>query len=526
MRVSPFDLRRGEREAVRDAPKDAPKSDARQTPTEGASDENERQAALHRLQLLDTEPEPEFDDLVHLAAAVCEAPVSLMTLLDGPRQWFKAVHGVDLRESPREFSICEYAIQQPDIFVVEDALQDPRFADNPFVTGADGVRFYAGVPVASPEGIPLGALCVMDIVPRRLKKAQAAALKILGRQVTLRLELRAQRMALHEALASSARTQQRMEATEQRFRAFMDSGPFLAYVKDADGAMLYHNDPQARRFGAASGLPAGKTDAEVWPPEFSGRLRGHDLEVLQGDKLHVMEESATREDGSQAFFRSYKFPCRDADGTTLLGGISLEVTEELLREAELRRYQAELETANAQLRLLAATDPLTGLANRRAFDERLILEFAQARRKGRELSVVLIDVDNFKGRNDRFGHLEGDATLRQFAGILKGVVRETDLVARYGGEEFAVLLPEASENDAVLTVGRMLEAVRQASWHGDPVRASAGVAAMDGATRTEQWLVSLADEALYAAKHSGKDRVVGYGEGFRGVLAGTRAKNA
>jgi diguanylate cyclase (GGDEF)-like protein len=165
------------------------------------------------------------------------------------------------------------------------------------------------------------------------------------------------------------------------------------------------------------------------------------------------------------------------------------------------------------------------LSNRRAFDERLALEFAQARRKGRELSVAMIDVDNFKQRNDLFGHAEGDATLRQFAGILRGVVRETDLVARYGGEEFAVLLPEASEADAVATVKRMLDVIRGAEWKGEPVRASAGVASMNGATRTEHQLVSLADEALYEAKRSGKDRVVSYADCYEAVLASIGAES-
>ncbi len=486
--------------------------------------DEDRNAALRQLQLLDTDPEPEFDDLVKMAAAVCETPVSLMTLLDGERQWFKAAVGFTRRETPREFSICQYAMRQKDILVIEDATQDRRFADNPLVMGEEGVRFYAGVPVASPQGVPLGALCVMDLVPRQLTRLQASVLRTLGGQINLRLQLRAQTLALREALAEAEQTREAAAVTERLFRTFMDSGPFMAYVKDATGKLLYCNAAMARRFGATATSLLGKTDAELWPDEVASSMREHDIEVLHGNELRVVLEDYV-DGGERSFWRSYRFPCSDATGAKLLGGMSLDVTQELLREAELHRYHADLEEANDRLRLLAATDALTGLSNRRAFDERLSLEFAHARRKGRELSVVMIDVDNFKQRNDLFGHLEGDATLRQFAAILKNGVRETDLVARYGGEEFAVLLPEASEADAVATVNRMLETVRGAEWSREAVRASAGVAAMNGATRSEQRLVSLADEALYEAKRSGKDRVVAYSECYQAVLAemGSRA---
>jgi diguanylate cyclase (GGDEF)-like protein/PAS domain S-box-containing protein len=483
-----------------------------------ATREDDRETALRALQLLDTDPEPEFDDLVQMAAAVCEAPIGLMTLLDGERQWFKSAFGIDLRQSPREFSICEHAAEQNGLFVVEDTTKDPRFACNPFVTRENGVRFYAGVPVASPEGVPLGALCVMDVVPRTLTEVQTSVLRTLGRQVNLRLELRAERLKLTEALVSAEETRERMEATEKLFRAFMDSAPFVAYVKDEQSRMLYYNQTFARRFGVTATSLLGKHCSEIVTGENAEVIREHDLQVLEKNAPMVVME-VVDEGGSQSIWRSHKFPCTDATGAKLLGGMSMDVTEDLLREADLHRYQRDLEVANEQLKLLAATDPLTELANRRAFDERLSLEFMQARRKGRELSVVMIDVDNFKQRNDRFGHLEGDATLRQFAAIIKGVVRETDLVARYGGEEFAVLLPEASEADAALTVMRMLESVRSAEWGLEPVRASAGVAGMNGATRSEQSLVSLADEALYAAKHAGKDRVVAYREYFQAVVA-------
>jgi diguanylate cyclase (GGDEF)-like protein len=182
----------------------------------------------------------------------------------------------------------------------------------------------------------------------------------------------------------------------------------------------------------------------------------------------------------------------------------------IARETELGQYQQQLEAANARLRELATTDPLTGLANRRVFDARLAAEFAQAHRYGRSLAVMLLDVDNFKQRNDRFGHDEGDATLKRLAVLLARSVRESDLVVRYGGEEFVLLLPETDEAQALLLGARILAMVRGHEWGHEQMTLSGGVADLAESVRLRQGMVSLADEALYAAKRAGKDRMMGY----------------
>src|ERR1700744_5750994 len=158
-------------------------------PMIAAKPENEKQRleALQRLELLDTDPEPEFDELVNLAAAICGTPISLVTLLDERRQWFKAAIGMDIAETPREIAFCSHAIRQPDMFLVADAAVDPRFADNPLVTGDPHIRFYAGVPISSPDGFALGTLCVIDNKPRQLTQLQMDMLTMLARQVNARM---------------------------------------------------------------------------------------------------------------------------------------------------------------------------------------------------------------------------------------------------------------------------------------------------------------------------------------------------
>jgi diguanylate cyclase (GGDEF)-like protein len=192
----------------------------------------------------------------------------------------------------------------------------------------------------------------------------------------------------------------------------------------------------------------------------------------------------------------------------------LQTSEELFRTrgAELAQYQAQLEAANDRLRDLVVTDELTGLRNRRAFEERLAFEFSMARRKKRDLTVVLIDADNFKMVNDRLGHQAGDSVLQQLARVLQETVRLTDLAVRFGGEEFAAILPENTEHGGLLWCARLKRALADTPWEHHPVTVSMGAAGLTPACVDGSHLVAMADQALYRAKRLGKNRSVGFAE--------------
>jgi diguanylate cyclase (GGDEF)-like protein len=176
------------------------------------SRESERLAALRRLEILDTPDEPEFDELVATAAAICETPVSLVTLVDEHRQWFKAVYGIEVRETSREVSFCAHAIEHADLMLVEDTTRDARLADNPDVTGGPRYRFYAGMPIRASGGYAMGTLCVLDYVARTLKPGQVKALRVLACKANTRLALREQRLMLQRALAATQADNSRLMA--------------------------------------------------------------------------------------------------------------------------------------------------------------------------------------------------------------------------------------------------------------------------------------------------------------------------
>lgn len=161
--------------------------------------EAKRLKVLWQYDVLDTVPEEVFDDLTDLAAHICEAPIALISLVDENRQWFKSRVGISAKETSRDISFCAHAILQNGLFVISDATKDPRFRDNPSVTGSPKIRFYAGVPLKSPDGFPLGTLCVVDKKPRQLRPEQKRALVVLARHVETQLELRRHAKELAEA---------------------------------------------------------------------------------------------------------------------------------------------------------------------------------------------------------------------------------------------------------------------------------------------------------------------------------------
>lgn len=163
--------------------------------------EEERMQVLKKFKILDTPAEDPFDDLTYTATQICKTPVGLISLLDETRQWFKSNLGFNIQDHSREHSFCAHVIDSPDVFIVPDTLADERFSNNRFVIGPPHIRFYAGVPLVAKEGHVLGALCVLDYIPRTLTEGQTTALQSLSRVTMTLLELRLHSIELHQSLS-------------------------------------------------------------------------------------------------------------------------------------------------------------------------------------------------------------------------------------------------------------------------------------------------------------------------------------
>lgn len=185
------------------------------------TNELERIKALKRYSIMDSLPEDEYDSITKLASFICETPISLVSLLDEERQWFKSAVGLDAKETAREISFCQYAIMGDGVYEVSNALDDNNFSENPLVTGDPNIRFYAGAPIKDEEGFNLGTLCVIDTVPRTLSEQQKEALQLLSHQVVSLLKLRKNNTKLIE--------------TQKEFQNFISLSKDLVCIANVDG---------------------------------------------------------------------------------------------------------------------------------------------------------------------------------------------------------------------------------------------------------------------------------------------------
>jgi len=214
-----------------------------------STDEAGRLAALKRYRILDTDPERAFDDLTLLASYICGTPIALISLIDADRQWFKSRVGLSMAETSRSVSFCTHAIHQRDLYVVPDARNHEIFRDNPFVAGENGIRFYAGAPLVTPQGFALGTICVVDTVPRTLTPEQVEALDALRRQAEAQLELRANLIDLEQALLDRDRAEAAQHELINELRESFDNvnklSGLLPYCSECEFNMTIPADPRA-----------------------------------------------------------------------------------------------------------------------------------------------------------------------------------------------------------------------------------------------------------------------------------------
>lgn len=268
------------------------------------SNEAARLKALYQYQILDTAPEAAFDDLTGLAAHICQTPIALISLIDTNRQWFKSKVGWVATETCRDIAFCAHAILQPDLLIVPDALADQRFANNPLVVTEPHIRFYAGAPLMTPEGLPLGTLCVIDYVPRTLSLEQQAALQALGRQVITQLELKRNVKALSRVVTERQQTEEGLLSCNNRFYTLAEVSPVGIFQTDVVGRCLYVN----QRWCAIAGLSASEALGNGWVnsihPDDQERVF---TEWQQAVKQHV------------PFKSEYRFQRQDDTTTWVLG---------------------------------------------------------------------------------------------------------------------------------------------------------------------------------------------------------------
>ena len=311
-----------------------------------SSNEPARLEVLRQYKILDTVPEQPFDNLTTLAALLCATPIALISLLDGERQWLKSKLGLEIDQIPREVSLCAHALKQPGLFIVRDARQDERFRTNPLVTGSPGLRFYAAAPLVTTTGYALGALEVLDRVPRDLNHQQQEALRALSHQVMTQLDHRVVQRQLDRARLDSKGLKELLNREQVFLETLLDNIPDHIYFKDTHSRFTRINKAFARWIGLSDPSQAlGKTDFDFFTTEHAEQAFKDEGEIIKSAQpVAGKEEKETWPNGRETWVSTTKIPLRSKGGRVIgTFGISRDVTERKRAEETLRRQHDLLE---------------------------------------------------------------------------------------------------------------------------------------------------------------------------------------
>ena len=304
---------------------------------------------------------------------------------------------------------------------------------------------------------------------------------------------------------------------QEIYRVAIESSPCATLVADATGTIAIANREAERLFRCQPGTIAGRAIGTLLPEDG----RGAHAELLAGFGESPVglplgrrrDLHARRGDGTVFPVEVGLNPLETSHGRFVVCAV-VDLTERKRVEEELSRQRAALEEANARLTELATTDSLTSLWNRRAFLEQLDIQLEQSVRTAQPMSVLILDVDDFKPYNDRYGHLAGDEILQGAARLLRDRARRSDFLARIGGEEFGVILHGADRGGAVKLAEHLRVAVEATQWPRRRITVSVGAATVQfpsAVPRPESparsQVLSLADQALYYSKEQGRNRV-------------------
>lgn len=621
-----------------------------------AVDEQARLAILASLGILDSPRIEEIDRITRMAARQFQVRAVVVSLIDTDRQWFLSHTGVDINQSPRDTSFCGHTILESGPLIVRDARLDLRFHDNPLVTGAPHIVFYAGCALHSKEGIALGAMCLIDdrvrewsdedqqtltdmtalvqsyifhlenrqytarvednlaksealfeqtfahaavgfslvgldwrwlrinpqvcnmlgyaeyqlracllhdvthpediyaeniLVPRLLsgeinsfsvekllQRADGSTLWVtltaslvrnpageahhyivvinditerkhieqalytlqedLERRVAARTnELQVAMDQLHQEIAQRLTRERELTESKNRLRAITDNIPALICHVDASEQYTFVNHFHANWYGVEETQVSGKTVREVVGDDSYQKIQPYIRQALQGIAVsYEIELPHHSRHGKGGVLHTTLIPCDDIRQGYY--GLSTDISE-------IKELQAQLEFE-------ANHDPLTGLPNRRAFQQSLMYAARQQEKADKDIALLFLDIDNFKAYNDTYGHEFGDLILKFFGHTLRSHLRSQDVVARLAGDEFTVLLghlvnTESDVSRICINLMSALHAIERVA--GVPVALSASIGVAVGRARQPllpDTLMARADAAMYRAKQSGKGR--------------------
>jgi len=465
---------------------------------------NEKEAirlkAVQDLEILDTPPESDFDELVKLAAMIFNVPISTVTIVEAHRLWFKAAVGLSVTEMPRDISFCTHAIESEMPLLVADTSKDGRFSNNPSVINDPHLGFYAGVPLRNSQNLAIGTFCIMDKTPRELSAREVEILKIFANQVMKLLELRYQRNQLKQLVFERESINKNLLESEQRWK----------YALEGTGDGVWDWDIKTNNFFLS------KRWKEMLGYDENDLSEDYDTMmslIHQDDVANFLKKLKTHlANPSEEFEVEFRALRKDGDWQWILsrgGVVQSDAEGKPTRMVGTHTDISARKETEATIWKQANFDTLTGLPNRRMFFDRLTEEIKRSMRAKKMFGLMFIDLDGFKEVNDEFGHQVGDELLVEVSERLNQCIRDTDTSARLGGDEFTVLLPGlAHQADVERIADKILVSLNKPFKLGKvtaSISASIGIAIFPKHGLDGDSLISHADTAMYEAKEIGKN---------------------
>jgi diguanylate cyclase (GGDEF)-like protein len=456
--------------------------------------------------LLTAAPEAAFDMVAQVARQLIATPIAAVNLIEGDRFWVKAGYGMPKQPLPRAEAFCDVTVRGDTPLVVDDATTDPRFHSLAVVTAADPIRFYAGVPLHVTDRTrqvteAVGTLCVMDVTPRTMPPGALAALRQLGDVLEKVIEAEvatAGAVAVARTAAEQSRQLRRQDLIlRQAERLALIGSWWFSFDTDetvwSEGMYRIYELPQDRRLTLDEGLSFFTNISRTALTELVAR-------AMKTGEPFALELDFVTATGKQRRVRSTGQVQFENGRATAVSGVMQDVTEHWRLEEKLRRS--------------ADIDELTGIANRSAFNRALAATMDTARRAATPLTLLLIDLDEFKAINDTHGHVVGDDVLRAVGQRLTELASSGSLAGRLGGDEFALMVTDPERNaDLPALADQLLEALRQpvaTSVGVVPTSATIGFARYEDCGGSLREFVHCADKALYEAKRERRGSVRGH----------------
>ncbi|EAQ31968.1 bifunctional diguanylate cyclase/phosphodiesterase [Idiomarina baltica] len=499
-----------------------------------------RAFTLHQTGLMNSVSERAFDNIAYLAKLIFNTDIVLISLIDDDQQWFKAKIGLSLCETPVDISICQFTIQSDEPFIINDALTDSRFVNNPLVTGYPYIRFYSGIALHAPNGQRIGTLCLIHGAPRTISSQELKIQRHLVHMIEYEIMRRSQAPVqgtvqpsrLNEVIIKAQHLLLTSHNDKLTFDILLDD--ILKLTSSAFGLIgevLYEDNSQPY-------LKVHSLTNIAWSAETNAlfeRNKTDGLEFRNLDNLLckplvtgdvVITDNAIEDSRSGGTPYGHP-PIKNYvgipvySGETMVGLIGLanginEYTSTFVDSLhalisvvgvliERNRMVQERKQFTVSLQYAAYHDELTGLPNRRKLDQEI--KSLTHRQQPSQFSVCYIDLDSFKPINDNYGHEVGDKILKLVAKRIKHLIGTQDSVARISGDEFVIVL-NAPANDT--DYQKITDTLAQPYAIDDimiNLSASMGVAVYPNDTQHADQLIRFADQSMYQAKSEGKNQV-------------------